>query len=443
MNDNTESFYSEDQLKVFQERGVKIIDASSVKIGKEISPEKISSGSTIFPFVRINGEKTQISSGSKIGAFGSVTLVDSWIGENVIVGNLGPVTLKGVVVGPDSILGSGVAEETVFLGKESFVNNFTTGYGFRIREGSLYEEDASSAQHTDTKMTILFPWATLGSNINFCDVILTGGSGPEIGYFSEVGSGTIHFNFSIKGDKATASLFGDVTSGVFLNNERLFIGGNNSLLGPIKADFGVMTAANVRVNGILSSGLTFGQSLPNGRIEYDSKIFSGVLSKVTKQINVIAELAALYNWYKQIRIPIVAQTMEKKFIYSSGLKMVELNFKERLSQLDKLMNIVQNSQSLIEKSSIISKVEISEQKKLLRKWTEIQNKLKSLDEFEICAPEILISSIREQQSRSSSNYTKLIKNISPEAKNLGQKWLSSVAHKIKKVSKLEKVLLER
>ena len=102
------------------------------------------------------------------------------------------------------------------------INDFTTGFGFRVRKGSLYEEASSSAQHTDTKMTVLFPWNPLGSNINFCDVILAGGTGPGLGYFSEVGSGTIHFNFTIRGDKATASLFGDVSRGVFLDRVHVF-----------------------------------------------------------------------------------------------------------------------------------------------------------------------------------------------------------------------------
>ncbi|MDP7463941.1 MAG: hypothetical protein QF614_05580, partial [SAR324 cluster bacterium] len=92
--------------------------------------------------------------------------------------------------GPNSVLGSGVAEDCVFLGKETLFNDFTTGSGFRIRKGSLYEEDASIAQHTDTKMTILFPWVTLGSNSNLCDLLISGGNGPELGHFTEVGSGT-------------------------------------------------------------------------------------------------------------------------------------------------------------------------------------------------------------------------------------------------------------
>ncbi len=351
MTKNSISFYSKEKLISLRNQGVIIPDMNSVLIGNEIPPENISPGSTLYPFVRIHGEKTTIHQGSQIGKYGSTTLQDSWIGENVIVGNLGPVTLKNVVVGPENILGSGVAENSVFLGKDSNVNKFTTGYGFSIRKGTLFEEDSSSAQHTDTKMTILFPWSTLGSNINFCDVMLAGGTGPEIGFFSEVGSGTIHFNYTIRGDKATASIFGDVCRGVFLNMERIFIGGNSSLIGPMKADYGVMTAANSRLNGILSKGLNFGKPLSSGRIRYETKVFFGVLDIVIKQIAVLAELAALYYWYKQIRVPCIAQTNEKKFIYSSGLRIVNLNFEERLSQLSQFMANVQNTYVLNEKTN--------------------------------------------------------------------------------------------
>ena len=431
MKEKNSSFYSTKQLQNLQERGVIIPDLNSVKIGKEISPENISPGCTIYPFVRINGEKTNIKSGSKIGIYGPVTLKNSWIGEEVIVGSLGAVTLKDVVVGPKSILGSGVAEQAVLLGKESFVNEFTTGYGFRIRKGSLYEEDSSSAQHTDTKMTILFPWATLGSNINFCDVILTGGTGSGMGFFSEVGSGTIHFNFTIRGDKATASMFGDVSRGVFLDSDRIFIGGKNSLIGPIKSDFGVMTAANARINGTLTRGLNFGKSLSSGRISYDPKIFLGVFDIVIKQANLLAELVALFNWYKQIRVSCIAQTPEKKIIYTSGLKIVELNYEERISQLSKFIDSVQNSFGKNEKSKKITKKEIIEQRKLLDNWPLIEKKLFKLSNFSISAPESFKNSIIELQSFGYSNYTEVIKNLSEEDKKLGQKWLNRISKKVR------------
>ena len=439
MDEKTSYYYNREQLRDFLERGVKIPDLNSVKIGREIKPEKISPGTILYPFVRIIGSKTRILQGAQIGVFGPATVQDSWIGENSIVGNLGPVTLKSVVLGPDSILGSGVAENAVFLGKESSLNDFTTGYGFRIRKGSLYEEDASSAQHTDTKMTILFPWATLGSNINFCDILLAGGTGPDIGLFSEVGSGTIHFNFTIRGDKATGSLFGDVTRGVFLDKERLFVGGNNSLIGPIKADYGAMTAANTRINGSIFSGLNFGESVPNGKIDYDSQIFLGVPNIVKKQVNVLAELAALFNWYKQIRVSCIAQSDHKKFLYESGLKIVEINFEERLSQLNLFIDRLENSQNLIANSSKITKKEIIEQKFLLDKWPKIQKNLNKLNDFEISAPFSLKDNIKKLQAEETLNYTKLIKKLSLEAKNTGRKWLEKVSKNVKNTISFEKI----
>ena len=286
MHEESLKSYSQKDLNNLLERGVNIPDLNLVHITRDVQLENIAPGSTIYPFVRITGSKTQIHSGARIGVRGPVILENSFIGENAVIGDLGQVTLIDTVIGSKSVLGAGVAEQAVFLGKESMVNDFTTGYGFRVRKGSLYEEDASSAQHTDTKMTILFPWTTLGSDINFCDALLSGGTGPELGSFSEVGSGTIHFNYSIRGDKATAALFGDVLKGVFLDQERLFIGGNNSLLGPVKAYFGAMTAAGARIKGKLPKGLNYGHSLPKGTVDYDARIFSSV-SGIVKNLSLI------------------------------------------------------------------------------------------------------------------------------------------------------------
>jgi len=433
MNENDNSYYNPDQLRKLQEQGVIIPDLSTVKIGREVAAEKISTGSTIHPFVQINGSKTEIHAGANIGMSGPATLDNSWIGENVVVGSLGAVTLKDTVVGPESILGSGVAEQAVLLGKETMVNDFSTGYGFRIRKGTLYEEDASSAQHTDTKMTVLFPWTTLGSNINFCDVLLAGGTGPEPGYFSEVGSGTIHFNFSIRGDKATASLFGDASSGVFLDQQRLFIGGNNSLLGPIQADFGAMTAADVRINGSFSAGLNFGQSLPKGKIDYDPRIFLGALGIVKKQVNVLAELTSLFHWYQQIRIACVAQTPQQKFIYESGLRIVKSNHQERLSQLQRFMDAIANSHSLTLKTKSVSKKEFAEQIHLLKRWSHIQKQLFDPAHFELTVPNLLTDNIGEQQAQGNTVYTKLIQNLSRPGKQAGKQWLKSITENVSNV----------
>ena len=424
--------FSQKDLVNLLERGVQIPDLNLVHISKDVKLEKIFPGCTIYPFVRITGSRTQIQSGASIGARGPVVLENSLIGENAVIGELGQVTLIDTVVGPKSVLGAGVAERAVFLGKESMVNDFTTGYGFRVRKGSLYEEDASSAQHTDTKMTILFPWTTLGSDINFCDALLSGGTGPELGSFSEVGSGTIHFNYSIKGDKATASLFGDVLQGVFLDQERLFIGGNNSLLGPVKTDFGAMTAAGARIKGKLPKGLNYGHSLPKVTVDYDARIFSGVSRIVNNQVNVLAELTALANWYKQVRINCAAQTPEQKFLYESGLRMVELNYQERLDQMKRYVDFLENSVRLLE-SMQASKKEILEQKDLLSRWPKLGSEFKNLEKYETQIPESLKEEFENLQSQGQSDYTGLIKNLSQSGKQAGKTWLSEIVGIVRNV----------
>jgi len=432
MHEESLKSYSQKDLKNLLERGVHIPDLNLVHITRDVQLENIAPGSTIYPFVRITGSKTQIHSGARIGVRGPVILENSFIGENAVIGDLGQVTLIDTVIGSKSVLGAGVAEQAVFLGKESMVNDFTTGYGFRVRKGSLYEEDASSAQHTDTKMTILFPWTTLGSDINFCDALLSGGTGPELGSFSEVGSGTIHFNYSIRGDKATASLFGDVLKGVFLDQERLFIGGNNSLLGPVKADFGAMTAAGARIKGKLPKGLNYGHSLPKGTVDYDARIFSGVSGIVNNQVNVLAELTALANWYKQVRINCAAQTPEQKFLYESGLRMVELNYQERLDQLSRYVDFLENSVRLLE-SMQASKKEISEQKDLLSRWPKLGSEFKNLEKYETQIPESIKEEFENLQSQGQSDYTGLIKNLSQSGKQAGKTWLSEIAGIVRNV----------
>ena len=426
--------YSQKDLIKLLERGVHIPDLNLIHITRDVQLENIVTGCTIYPFVRITGSRTKIHSGARIGVRGPVVLENSLIGKNAVIGDLGHVTLTDTVVGPKSVLGSGVAEQAVFLGKETMVNDFTTGYGFRVRKGSLYEEDASSAQHTDTKMTILFPWATLGSDINFCDTLLAGGTGPELGSFSEVGSGTIHFNYSIRGDKATASLFGDVLHGVFLDKERLFIGGNNSLLGPVKAEYGAMTAAGARIKGKLPKGLNYGHSLPKGTVDYDGRIFSGVPGIVSNQINVLAELTALANWYKQVRINFAGQDKEQKYLYESGLRMVSLNYRERLHQLNKYVDSLENSVRLLE-SSKGSKKEISEQKNLLSQWPKLGSDLKNLEKFGIQIPGSLEKEFESLKTQEESDYTGIIKKLSQSGKQAGKNWLSQIAGAVRKVYK--------
>ena len=102
-----------------------------------------------------------------------------------------------------------------FFKDSVFLDNSSVGSCAHIREGTLMEEFSKAAHCVGFKETILFPYVTTGSLINFCDAFISGGT-DQINH-SEIGSSYIHFNYTLNKDKATASLFGNVDDGVFLD----------------------------------------------------------------------------------------------------------------------------------------------------------------------------------------------------------------------------------
>ncbi len=430
-------FYTVNELQTLQNQNVQIPSLHHVCIGREVSLDNIGAGAVLHPFCKIMGEKTKIYPKAQIGLRGPVTLENSVIGTESIVGNQGPVTLVDTVVGSRSVLGSGVSELAVFLGKETDINDFTTGVGFRTRKGSLYEEDSSSAQHTDTKMTILFPWVTLGSNINLCDLMLAGGVGPNLGDFTEIGSGTIHFNFTIRGDKATASLLGNVPEGVFLRKKRLFIGGHNSLLGPLQADFGTLTAAGIRAAGNLKEGLNLGRGLPLGHTDYDPRIFSRSKEVIGQQVHYIGQLVALYHWYREVRFQSVQSDSERLELYRAGQKMVVLNILERIAQVERFVKALETSIEILRQQPLPPRHAIEEQQTLLEHWPRLKEHLENYEQHFWEVPSLLSNALKESATEHSPDYTKIIHNLSDDSVQVGKSWLDSIVHRCENFFKSE------
>jgi len=181
------------------EKGVSLSAPETIEIDKELNPD------------RISGKDIRIHAGCKL--FGNKTLIC----EGAELGFEAPVTLNNCYIGPNVKLKGGYFENAVFLeGAEA-------GSGAQVRAGTIFEEQASIAHTVGLKQTILFPFVTLGSLINFCDCLMAGGTSRK--NHSEVGSSYIHFNYTPNQDKATASLIGDAPSGVMLNQNPIFLGG--------------------------------------------------------------------------------------------------------------------------------------------------------------------------------------------------------------------------
>jgi UDP-N-acetylglucosamine/UDP-N-acetylgalactosamine diphosphorylase len=291
------------------ERGVTIPNPLGVDIGEDVDVDRISGdGETLWPGCRIHGAKTVISAGCTLGAEGPVTLVDCRLGPKVA-------------------LNGGSFRQSVFLEKASM------GLGAQVREGCLLEEEANGAHTVGLKQTILFPFVTLGSLINFCDCLMAGGTSRKD--HSEVGSSYIHFNYTPNGDKTTASLFGDVPRGVMLNQPAIFLGGQGGAVGPVSVGYGTVVAAgSVLLNDVPGGGKLVAAPPPPG-FERDRRpnAYGNLVRVVRNNVVYLANLMALESWYREVRRPFFARQELGDLVYEGALEAIALAKKERVKRL--------------------------------------------------------------------------------------------------------------
>ncbi len=291
--------------------GVKITDPAGVEIGPEVAADRIAGeGVVIHPGCRIRGERTLIMAGAKLGAEA-------------------PATVENCRVGPGVELKGGYFREAVFL------ENASCGPGSQVREGTILEEGASIAHTVGLKQTVLFPFVTLGSLINFCDCLMAGGTGPK--NHSEVGSSYIHFNFTPNQDKATASLIGEVPRGVMLNQKPIFLGGQGGMVGPVRMGYGIIAAAGtiVRKDELRPDRLIYGGASKAGNIEFRAGRFAGTTRIIRNNLIYIGNLLALRQWYLGARA-LFTEGRHREALLEGLVETVELGIAERIKRLKEL-----------------------------------------------------------------------------------------------------------
>jgi bifunctional UDP-N-acetylglucosamine pyrophosphorylase / glucosamine-1-phosphate N-acetyltransferase len=291
------------------EKGVDIPNPLTLDIGEEVDVDRVSGrGVKIYPGCRIYGKKTVISAGAQLGYEGPVTIDDCQIASRV--------ELKG-----------GYFYSSVFLEGASM------GLGAQVREGCTLEEEASGAHCVGLKQTILFPFVTLGSLINFCDCLMAGGTSRR--NHSEVGSSYIHFNFTPDGDKTTPSLIGDVPRGVMLDQPPIFLGGQGGLVGPLVVGFGNVVAAGsiLRRDYLEENTLIVGKTYAGGVRGFAPRAYGNLSHIVENNIRYVANIAALGDWYRHVRRSFLEQAEFGAFIYEGLLDKLGMARKERLKRL--------------------------------------------------------------------------------------------------------------
>jgi bifunctional UDP-N-acetylglucosamine pyrophosphorylase/glucosamine-1-phosphate N-acetyltransferase len=381
-------------------KGVDIPNPLTIDLGDEVNVDRISGkGVRIYPGCRIYGEQTVISAECQIGYEG-------------------PVTIDNCQLGPKVELKGGYFNKSVFLEKANM------GSGAHVREGCILEEEANGAHCVGIKQTILFPFVTLGSLINFCDCLMAGGRSRKD--HSEVGSSYIHFNFTPDGDKTTASLIGDVPRGVMLNQPAIFLGGQGGIVGPLRMGYGNVVAANsvLRNDFPEDNKLIVGKTHSAKTINFKPRAYANIPRIVGNNIMYIANLMALEEWYIHVRRPFFDSQEFGQLIFFGLLDKLALAKKERIKRL----------QVLAEKAKVSSeneaetKREVAGRNEFHDKFTEIEELFaggiqdsvveKYRDDF--------LSASEKARSESGANYIAVIQGFSAHVSEKGVVWLQRI-----------------
>jgi UDP-N-acetylglucosamine/UDP-N-acetylgalactosamine diphosphorylase len=335
----------------------------------------ISSDAVIHPGCRITG--SSIGPGCEIGAEAPVTMENCRLGRGV--------KLKG-----------GYFSGAVFL------DGATMGSGAHVREGTILEEEANGAHTVGLKQTVLLPFVTLGSLINFCDMLMAGGTSRKD--HSEVGSSYIHFNFTPNQDKATASLVGDVPRGVLLNQKPVFLGGQGGLVGPARIAYGcVIAAGGICRKDILAENQLHIPAAPVEKtVPFQPGVYGNIDRIVKNNLIYIGNIRALKAWYENVRVLFIRDDFDRA-CHEGALANLDLILKERFQRLEQLAAKVPAVGKNLKIGLAGSKV-----------W-------KAPLETVACAE--LVSEIEKADK---TNYIAAIQNLSPGARAEATTWLQSI-----------------
>jgi len=355
-------------------------------------------GVVIYPGCRLEGKDTLILGGAELGAEG-------------------PVHIRNCMLGPHVALKGGFFEGAVFLAGAQM------GLGAHVRSGTILEEGARGAHTVALKQTLLFPYVTLGSLINFCDCFMAGGTSKTD--HSEVGSSFIHFNFTPNQDKATPSLLGDVPRGVMLDQHPIFLGGQGGVVGPCRMTYGTVTAAG----SIIRHDILKGDQVVLEGLHRSLKVaatpgkYTNIQRILVNNFHYIANLKALSQWYRHVRPCFAGAAFPPELLQGLQINLAS-QIEERLRRLGQLADKMAVSRELCPPAGR----EYQRQDEFRKQWPGIQDSLGTLFNSHEPGPagDAFLLLLTGDGNFVPASYPKTMGRLSAKTKTTGRLWLQNI-----------------
>ncbi len=391
---------SYEKIRQLLDKAVDLPNPMTIDIGEDVSVDQISGkGVKIYPGCRIYGKKTVISAGCQLGSEA-------------------PATIENCFLGPKVELKGGFFSHSVFLEKANM------GMGAHVREGTILEEEANGAHCVGLKQTILFPFVTLGSLINFCDCLMAGGTSRK--NHSEVGSSYIHFNYTPNQDKATASLIGDVPRGVMLNQPPIFLGGQGGMVGPLRLGYGNIIAAGsiLRQDCPENNQLISDVAHISGTKDFIPAAYPNIGRILQNNILYLANLTALESWYAHVRKSYFAAQEFGALIYAGAMDQLSLAKKERLKRVKAVAEVVisPSSQGKLPPERHRQRQAFYECVRYMEGLFAEGIRSNATEK----AHEVFITDFQKTVGSDKENYIEAIQHLPPDVSLKGVNWLNSI-----------------
>jgi UDP-N-acetylglucosamine/UDP-N-acetylgalactosamine diphosphorylase len=295
------------------------------------------------------------------------------------------------------------------------------------------EEESGGNHAVGLKQTILFPFVTLGSLINFCDCLMGGGTSRK--NHSEVGSSYIHFNYTPQQDKATPSLIGDVPRGVMLRGSPIFLGGQGGIVGPLKIDYGAVIPAGVICRPNFKEDRILWSSPASA--EKKKKITIGTYGDIRRKVNnniiYVTNLLALKQWYKYVRREFFIKEKYGENIYTGACNVLDEAVAERIKQMNVFAQHLENSTAAGSKEMKASASDSVKhtQKLFLQNWPRMAEYLcgNNEDKISLKIKEKFIKIIQNRSDQGIS-YREAIQALQFAQVQEGQDWLNKIVEDI-------------
>jgi UDP-N-acetylglucosamine/UDP-N-acetylgalactosamine diphosphorylase len=377
---------------------------NGVTIGSEVDEERIADDVVLHPGCRVRGAETSIGPGCVVGEEAPATIEDCQLGREV--------RLKGG-----------------YFAGATFFEGANMGSGAHVRGGTILEEQAGGAHTVGLKQTVLLPFVTLGSLINFCDILMAGGTNRR--NHSEVGSSFTHFNYTPHQDKATPSLLGDVAEGVFLDKQPIFLGGQGGLVGPVRIAYGTILAAG----GICRQDLPAVDRLhiprmpESGTRPYEPAVYGDPGRIVKNNLLFIGNLFALKAWYRFVRQTFMCRDRFEKACLAGGLRNLDIMLAERIRRLGDLAARMNASADRLEALGDGNPAVIAAQRMLHDSRERLEFELTQAGWKEnIRARDTFLTALDSMPVGGS--YIETIQSMDPKTREAGRSWLQSIIDEV-------------